>query len=71
MFWNVSLVYKSVNCYYLLIGLQRNTFYSKSNQRTTGFLRHLAATLLVCVAAHVMNGWSLHRRIEGYEVECL
>jgi len=71
MFWNVSLVYKSVNCYYLLIGLRRNTFYSKSNQHATGFLRHLAATLLVCVAAHVMNGWSLHRRIEGYEVECL
>ena len=37
------LAYKSIIRYYLLIGLQRNTFYSKSNQHATGFLRHLSS----------------------------
>ena len=37
-FWNISLV---CNLLYLLIGLQRKTPYSKSNQLATGFLRHL------------------------------
>jgi len=39
-FLNLSLVYKICNSLYLLIGLQRNTLYSKSNQRATPFLRH-------------------------------
>jgi len=40
-FWNISLVYKFCNLLYLLIGLQRNTLYSRSNQRATQFLQHL------------------------------
>jgi len=40
-FWNIFLAYKFCNSLYLLIGLQRNTLYSKSNQRATAFLRHL------------------------------
>jgi len=39
-FWNISLVYKFCNLLYLLIGLQRNTIFSKSNQRATAFLQH-------------------------------
>ena len=38
-FWNTFLVYKFCNSLDILIGLQRNTLYSKSNQRATGFLR--------------------------------
>ena len=34
------LVYKLCNLLYSLIGLQRNTLYSKSNQRVTRFLQH-------------------------------
>jgi len=40
-FWNNSLVYKFKNSLDILIGLQRNTPYSKSNQLATGFLRHV------------------------------
>ena len=36
-FWNISLVYKFCNSLYILIGLQQNMLYSKSNQRTTPF----------------------------------
>jgi len=35
------LVYKLCNPLDILIGLQRNTLYSKSNQRATGFLRQI------------------------------
>jgi len=38
-FWNSYLVYK-VDIHCILIGLQQNTLYSKSNQRAIGFLRH-------------------------------
>jgi len=38
-FWSISLVYKFCNSLYLLIGLQRNTLYSKSNQCATAFLQ--------------------------------
>jgi len=37
IFRNISLVYKFCNSLYLLIGLQRNTLYSKPNQRVTPF----------------------------------
>jgi len=37
-FWNISLVYKVVISCYLLIGLQWNMLYSKSNQHATRFL---------------------------------
>ena len=36
------LVYKLCDSLDILIGLQRDTPYSKSNQRATGFLRHSA-----------------------------
>ena len=37
-FWNIVLVYKFCD---ILIGLQWNTFYSKSNQYATQFLQQL------------------------------
>jgi len=36
-----SGIYKFCNLLYLLIGLQWNTLYSKSNQRATQFIQHL------------------------------
>ena len=36
-FWNISLVYKFCNLLYLLIVLQRNMSYSKTNQCATAF----------------------------------
>ena len=38
-FWNFSLVYKFCNSLFILIGLQRNTPYSKTNQCATAFLQ--------------------------------
>jgi len=49
IFRNISLVYKFCNLLYLLIGLQRDTLYSKSNQRATAFLQHLTWLLVPCI----------------------
>jgi len=36
------LIYKTCSPLHLLIGLQRNTLYSKTNQSATAFLRHIS-----------------------------
>jgi len=62
-FWNISLVYKFVISYiYLLIGLQRDTPYSKSNQHATRFLRHNQCSNTPIILLIAINWHNRHVR---------
>jgi len=59
-FRNISLVYKFCNSLYLLIGLPRNTLYSKSNQHATAFLRQPPGYQLVAIPDCQKYRWLHH-----------